>query len=114
MASQGCLEGPEGLKMVFVSNFKPNKGLDFFFFQMPLNLGFSGSSFRMLSIGIIIKFYICANLGHLQYYFSLNFELIKKPSWGFVCIIKRNIFPRGINSGIFIVGGKFLHKSSGG
>jgi len=30
MAPQGRLEGPEAPEMVFVSNFKPNKGLDFF------------------------------------------------------------------------------------
>jgi len=53
-------------------------------------------------------------LGHQQYYFSLNFEPIKKPSWGFVCIVKRNILPIEIKSGIFIAGGKILHKTSGG
>jgi len=65
----------------------------------------------MLSIGTKIKFCLCTNLGHQQYYFSLNFEPIKNTSWGFVCIVKRNTFPRGIKSGIFIAGGKILHKT---
>jgi len=93
MASQGCLEGPEA----FFPHFKPYKGLEKKKFQMPLSLGLSGSPLRMLLIGTKIKFYICANLGHQPYYF----EPIKNPSWGFVCIFKRNILPRGIKSEFF-------------
>ena len=63
MALQGHFEGLEAPEVVFWPNFKSYKGWEKIF-QMLLSLGLSGSSFRTLSIGIKIKFYICANLGH--------------------------------------------------